>query len=301
MNRKLVIIALVLSLIVPGAVLAQATAPTPTATATATPTATPLPTLTLTLFRDADSLTLLVPPSDVPVSLLGLELRVSLINGTTITRRLDRDYAAFIGLPFANVDELGAVCFRLVKAGATGPLPIECGNGPLLLTQQLAAADVFWFDSSTNLPRIVQVRQNNMFIGLCPATQDSCAIELPLLPVTATPTPSLTPTTAATTAAPTFTPIVIPTQGATSLPIGYPCEATIVTDGIATVLRDVLRSSPSERSASRGSIRVDERVLVLGEPYFASGNKWFEIGNYNGNTLGWIIEQYLRLSASCPI
>ena len=135
--------------------------------------------VTLTIFRDADSFTLFVPESAAAVSLAGLELRVNLSASEEIVRRLDVDYAAFLGLPFGNLSSLGAVCFRLVLSGSSEPVPQACQRGTLLISQQLATADLFWRDTSAQIERTVFVYQDDALLGVC-GPGDSCEIALPV-------------------------------------------------------------------------------------------------------------------------
>ena len=167
-------------------------AATPTLTATPTtlppitvpaPSDTPAPSsgdaVTLTIYRDEDSFTLHVPESSTQVSLVGLEYRVQLFNGSTALRRLDWDFAAFRGMPFDNISSLNqATCFRLVRSGANVPAPQDCQTA-LLLTQNIADADVFWYDLSTNITYMVQIVHNNNLIALCAPGQVQCVVAWP--------------------------------------------------------------------------------------------------------------------------
>jgi hypothetical protein len=297
MNRILIIVSFIL-LVWASYVSAQDITPTDPPSPTAS--STPLPTITLTLFRDADSLTLLVPPSNLPVSLVGLEYRVTLLDGQTIVRRLDRDFAAFLGLPFDQISVIGAVCFRLVKSGTIGPAPIECATGPQLFTQQLAAADGFWFDTGINLPRIVSLWQDTSFVGLCPAEQSACTLTFALRPVTPTPTPSITATGEVQTpaASPTYTPISPPVQPSSTRAPSYPCAGTIINPDSSATIINILYLEASESSQRGPAMRVGTPITIQRLMTDTSGQAWYLI--YEGSRrLGWTSTRFVMPSATC--
>ncbi len=243
----------------------------------------------LTLFLDKDSLTLYVPPSDIPVSLEDLALQVALGDETQIFS-LD-EYAAFRGLQFYNLPT--PICFRLVRSVSSSPVPGVCQGIPLILMQSVANADVFWFDPLVGEARLMTILQGQQSAGFCQSTQSGCEIEWTFAPVVA-------PTPIATATESTLTPTPIPQPTATPVVRGYPCEAAIVTEGIATVLRGVVRSSPSTSSVARGNVNVGQIVSIKRDRLDTFGGKWYEIANENGNTFGWIPAQYLSLSNACP-
>jgi TIR domain-containing protein len=141
-----------------------------------TPTISSSNTITIAIFRDQDSLTLYVPDTDEQVSLEGLTFNVTTFSGEII-KRLDRDYLSFIGITFHNLPT--PICFRLVRSGSGSPTPLVCQIGGLLLTQQLADADIFWYESTSNQDRTVGVLKDGNYIGLCGAGQTRCDVDLP--------------------------------------------------------------------------------------------------------------------------
>lgn len=92
------------------------------------------------VFIDNENLTVYIPSNGL-VSLRGFGFQVQ-VNGQTRLYVLE-EYAAF-GIPF---DQLSTpVCFRLHNSGGRIPLAQAC-NGITTLTQELAPADVFWFET----------------------------------------------------------------------------------------------------------------------------------------------------------
>ena len=138
-------------------------------------------TVTLTIYRDEDSFTLYLPQMDQPLSMVGLEFHVTTSTGEAIVWHLDKDFAAFLGLPFENVSSLGAACFRLVRANANRPVPQVCQGRTLLVPQQLASADIFWRDTSAGLDRTVLVYQNGQLRAACGA-EAYCELRLLIEP-----------------------------------------------------------------------------------------------------------------------
>ncbi|MBZ0300034.1 MAG: hypothetical protein K8J31_09850, partial [Anaerolineae bacterium] len=161
------------------------------------------PSYSLILFRDAISLTLYAPrlPDGVGVSIVGLIFQVSDESGTT-AHSIER-YAAFRGISFDNLP--APVCFHLKLAGSNVPIPIECGEGTLLLDQSLAASDVFWYDAATNEGRLITVVHHGEVVGICPAGRARCEMTYA---VTVAPTPPVP--TASTTTVPTTLPTETP-------------------------------------------------------------------------------------------
>lgn len=150
------------------------------------PTSTPTPptpaasggTITLTIFRDEDSLTLYVPKTDEQVSLEDLTFQVTTANGTIILLQLDK-FPSFAGLPFDNLSSFTPMCLRLIRDGSAPPAPLECQR-VTLITQELAQADVFWYDSTANQHRTVLVLQGENTIGVCAAGQTQCEVSFPI-------------------------------------------------------------------------------------------------------------------------
>lgn len=156
-------------------------------TPTPPPTRTPeLQVITLTLFRDTDSLTLLIPLSDIPVSLTGLKFRVTLLNGQLISRDVDRDFPSFTGLPFGDINKSGSVCLRLIRANTREPVPLEC-NSSSIFTQQLSNSDIFWFDSNLVVEPPIAIWHDNTLLEFCAGGQSRCDFTLEFLPITPTP------------------------------------------------------------------------------------------------------------------
>lgn len=247
------------------------------------PSATPVSVIVpLTLFMDENSLTLYVPQADVPVALADLAFQVQ-VGMNTVTRRL-ADYAGFVGLPFDRLPV--PICFRLVRAGTSSPLLLECQSIRLVLVQPLAGADVFWFDPLAAGARLVTVYQGAEFVGLCQSLEAGCPIEVVLRAVTATATPS--PTDAPTPEVST------PTAAATEVVHAYPCAGVVVAN--ATMI-NVVRDAPSTSGRLVGSVQVDS-TLMLYEKAGDSDN-WYRI-HENRFVPRWIPAQYIQPSETCP-
>ncbi len=138
------------------------------------------------VYVDRDTLTLYVPASGV-ISLEGIGFQVQ-VNDTARTVDL-ADYPAF-GLPF---DQLPTpICFRLRSSGSRTPLPQACSSA-ITLTQDLAAADVFWYDAVAETSRVILVTQNGTPFTICPSGASECTGEFTPPEVTSTPAPTETP------------------------------------------------------------------------------------------------------------
>ncbi len=137
------------------------------------------------VYVDRDTLTLHVPSSGV-ISLDGIGFQVQ-VNDAARTVEL-ADYPAF-GLPF---DQLPTpICFRLRSSGSRTPLPQAC-SGAITLTQDLAAADVFWYDAGAESSRVILVTQNGVPFTICPSGASECTGTLTPPEATSTPAPTET-------------------------------------------------------------------------------------------------------------
>jgi Tol biopolymer transport system component len=142
--------------------------------------------VSITLFLDEDSLTVFVPDSGT-VSLEGIGLEVD--TGAGLITRFLQDYPAFLGLPFNSLPT--PICLRLERTGSSAPLPISCPSQPnRLFIQNLANADIFWFDSATNQGRLVRLTRRSEVLDFCAAGQSECSLAYRAFEQ-ASPTPSL--------------------------------------------------------------------------------------------------------------
>ncbi len=127
---------------------------------------------------------------------------------------------------------------------------------------------------------------------------------------TATSTPTSTPSETATSTSqptltlipPTTTQLTTPTQVVISIPTatrGYPCSATVISENGAKTLY-VVRSNPSVSSSLRDPIQVGQTVLITRKSGESNTGIWYRIADSNNQLLGWIPDQYLSLSHSCP-
>lgn len=170
------------------------------------------------IFIDNDTLTLYIPSVGM-VSLEGFAYQVQR-SGQMESYSLDQ-YVGF-GISLNTIPT--PICFRLREAGTTIPLPVECPQAQTL-TQELAPANVFWYDSVTNSPRVITLTVSSVPFGICPSGISDCqAVFTPPTatptppPPTATPTP-VTPTVTHTPRPPTATRTPIPpTATATPIP-----------------------------------------------------------------------------------
>jgi hypothetical protein len=163
--------------------------PTLTLTATLTSIASMTPSttanqLTFTLFRDEDSLTIYIPEMNAPVSIVDLTFQIQTSEGTFRSFDIEK-YSSFVGLPFSNIPT--PICIRLTKNTSISPIPLECG-GILMITQNLADADVFWFDNISVQDRTVLIADGQEIIGVCASGQAKC--DILFIPPRVTPTSS---------------------------------------------------------------------------------------------------------------
>ncbi len=155
----------------------------------------------LAIFVDEDSLTLYVSDSGL-VSLQGLTFRVDDGSGPK-TYSLE-SYPSFRGLPYDSVP--APICFRLLRDTSNRVAPQDCQNKTLLI-QKLAAADVFWYDATTNISHLITIVQGETSQGICPSGNPRCDViftpptrspNLPAntatVPFTSTRMPEITPT-----------------------------------------------------------------------------------------------------------
>lgn len=75
------------------------------------------------------------------------------------------------------------------------------------------------------------------------------------------------------------------------------CTATIINDGPATVL-NVVRIGPSPVTRIIDTVIVGQSVNVR-QLQNVGTNGWYEIGNEEDRTIGWIPSEYLQLAGSC--
>lgn len=240
--------------------------PTPSPTPTSTPTPTPAP-HALTIFRDTDTFTLYAP-AQADISLIGFTFAVS---GKSYALE---NYGAFRGLPFSRLPT--PLCFRLIRSGASSPLPQDCASA-LILTQTLANADVFWYDSVLVQDFVVLIQRDGVTQGICASGQSVCAIAF--TPGDATPTPTVTATVIAT-----------PVSQISPSPTVY-CQGEIESGSIAKTITSVFET-PNTKSGRREPIQAGESVLVL-ERYETGRQVWFRIGDMQGVELGWVENRYL--------
>lgn len=158
------------------------------------------------VFIDNENLTVYIPSSGL-VSLRGFGFQVQ-VSGQTRLYVLE-DYASF-GIPF---DQLPTpLCFRLRNIGTRIPLAQAC-NGVTTLTQELAPADVFWFDAAAGVSRAMLLVQGDVPFGICASGANECSTTYS--PATYTPTITPSPTSTLT---PTSTPTLAPTPTPTLTP-----------------------------------------------------------------------------------
>ncbi len=137
------------------------------------------------VFIDNENLTVYIPSSGL-VSLRGFGFQVQ-VNGQTRLYVLE-EYAAF-GIPF---DQLPTpLCFRLHNSGGRIPLAQAC-NGIVTLTQELAPADVFWFDAVAGVSRALLLMQGDVPFAICASGANECLATF--TPPTNTTTPQFTAT-----------------------------------------------------------------------------------------------------------
>ena len=124
------------------------------------------------IYRDADSLTLYLPPAITTASLQGLRLEVIDARNNFISRGLD-EYPAFRSLsPFTRLPT--PLCLRLERDGSDRVTPLEC-SGIMIVTQPLTDANVFWYDAATNQALLVSVVRASEPITFCPAENAACS------------------------------------------------------------------------------------------------------------------------------
>jgi formylglycine-generating enzyme required for sulfatase activity len=127
--------------------------------------------VTLEILIDVDSFTVYLPgPGNV--SLSGLVFSVTDSNSVTRNYGLE-DYASFRGLPYNAVPT--PICFRVVRSDSNAPAPQDC-QGAMLLTQRLAPADVFWYDSASEVSLLVIVTLGELPSVLCPSGNSRCSV-----------------------------------------------------------------------------------------------------------------------------
>ncbi len=224
--------------------------------------------VTVTIFRDEDSLTVYVPETDEQVSLAGLVFQVE-ITGQNRQFPLNA-YSSFGSTSIlGDIRVLGSAgCFTLVRNGSRNPRPLECQGGTTSLTQNLADADLFWYDATTNGNRTILVLEDGNVIAVCAAGQTQCDIKFP----------------------------VISGIEFQSTP-GYPCDGTIVVSTGSGVFLNQVYTIPQNNSPNRSPVAQGSTVTVLGTQ-LSEGVSWYQI-QYDNNE-GWIQSEYVTLSSGCP-
>ncbi len=221
------------------------------------------PTITLTIFRDEDSLTLYMPDVGDSLSLAELIFQVE-IGGQNRPFPL-MGYSSFGGDSIlGDVKVLNsAACFRLIRNGSQNPAPLECQSGVMPLTQNVADADVFWYDSTANQHRTVLVLRDRNTVAVCAAGQTTCVVEWPL----AGNTQNLNMSTSTTD----------------TVPSALGCKAVITAFGVTQV-----RVYENERITSSRlyTVPVGSEVIVLA---VSDDNDWYKIQLSSGSNMpGWI-------------
>ncbi len=126
------------------------------------------------IFRETDTLTFYLPAKSL-VSLEGLTIEATTIDGTRLKKRLD-EFTAFQGLPFDRI--VAPACFVLQSNESNASMPLECRQIPPehLFTEKLTPADMIWYDSVADEPRLIFITRDTENYGQCPATAPQCEI-----------------------------------------------------------------------------------------------------------------------------
>ncbi len=148
-----------------------------------------------------------------------------------------------------------------MRSGGTRPIPQSCQGGTLLLTHQLANADVFWRNNAAGIDRTVLVYQGTILLDVCGAGQDECALSGE--------TETIVPTLAVVAS---VTPPLVATQ--------IVCQGTITSNtGASVQVRQVRQTNVSGQLIRSGTIvTIRER----------STDNWYFIEYENGSLSGWI-------------
>src|SRR5262245_56897426 len=130
--------------------------------------------VSIVIFREADTLTLYVPDKGL-VSLEGLTIEATAIDGTKLSKRLE-EFAAFRGLPFDRI--VAPACFILESNLKTSSMPLEYREVPPehVFTERLTPANMIWYDSVADEPRLILITRDSETFGQCPATLPQCEI-----------------------------------------------------------------------------------------------------------------------------
>jgi hypothetical protein len=151
-----------------------------------------------------------------------------------------------------------------------------------------------------------------------------------LLPPTATPSPTVTNTPIpSATEVPSRTPILpthtmissptfastlamvsipaasTPTPTLTASPVlsgtsEYLCRATVIADSGEGSILNIVRPEPVFATMPNNSVTVGQEVFVLKRELEGSRTIWYEIADLKQNHIGFILEDFLDLSPSCP-
>jgi hypothetical protein len=138
----------------------------------------------LHLIRDRDSLAI-YNPSDLPVSISGLELRT--LGGSGFPQ------SGFDALSAALSDGMASprTCYVYVLDGTAPPTPGQCLQ-EIPFKKVVPPVDTFWYDFNASAPRDIAIWRAGQFTGItCPGNIADCSFAwLPVLP---TATPTVTP------------------------------------------------------------------------------------------------------------
>ncbi len=251
-------------------------------------------TAALRLIADAETLTLVVTASTA-VNLNGLEFRVTDGQGGTRAIRLADDFNSSLRLTEGKADPGACFVYRLY--GSTMPLPNACQQLNRVFSRQVPRSDVFWYDFTAVRQRDVAVFQDGSLITLCAAVAPECGItwnEKANAPAP-NPTPTATSTTSPTAA--NVGRLAVTSEVTKS----YPCAATIKNDtGSPVTIMNIVRSEPIYASSPVASVRLGQPVMVLAKTREGSRTIWYQIGDQNQTSLGYVLEDFLDLSATCP-
>jgi Bacterial SH3 domain len=246
--------------------------------------------VTFTLYRDEESLTFYFSGAgEIPFH--NIRIDVYLPNEEVVEFAL-QDYPTFETLLIRRPLQ-APTCLRLELRDSDVPYPLECQR---LTSQQrrvednIGRAGIFWYDDEINVYYLIEIFQNDVFIGDCPP--DLVEDEVCEVTFTPQPMPEYIPPTPRPTATPApAQPTVVPTVSTRA----YPCTAQVDPNSPSSIL-NVVRQSPNSTTVI-ASVRRGDQVTVIERS--AGANVFYRIQS-GGRTIGWIAAQYLALSATCP-
>ncbi len=281
MIKKTFLVGIILLLWVRGSIFAQTETETPTASPTAASQI-----VTVKLLSDRDTLVLVIPDKQ-SVSLMGLSLSVVTAQDDIHTSVIVDDFP-FLRLTSGLVEPQSCLVYRLF--GSTNPLPIACDLPERIFRRDVARADVFWYDSVSEQPRVIAVYREEEFVTVCSSTAPECTISWDVISVTETPSVTLVPDRLTQVATATPTNSSNPSTIEASI---YPCDGQIVSRTPATTVLNIVRESPSNTSQLQYPIQQDSLVQVLAMSE-VRGDVWYHIQNSEGEILGWIPDNFLK-------